>query len=115
MNCFEIDFMVKKKDLKKILQAIINVHGTFKTAEIMDLIKAIGYKYSTRAAMTISIADIIVPENKNEILDEGQKTVDEIQKNYRRGLVTEEERYKAVVDTWTEVDKKLTDATRNAG
>jgi DNA-directed RNA polymerase subunit beta' len=107
----EIDFMVKKKDLKKILQAIINVHGTFKTAEIMDLIKSIGYHYSTRAAMTISIADIIVPENKNEILDEGQKTVDEIQKNYRRGLVTEEERYKAVVDTWTEVDKKLTDAT----
>ena len=107
----EIDFMVKKKDLKKILQAIINVHGTFKTAEIMDLIKSIGYHYSTRAAMTVSIADIIVPENKNEILDEGQKTVDEIQKNYRRGLVTEEERYKAVVDTWTEVDKKLTDAT----
>ncbi|MCH4000279.1 MAG: DNA-directed RNA polymerase subunit beta' [Lachnospiraceae bacterium] len=107
----EIDFMVKKKDLKKILQAIINVHGTFKTAEIMDLIKSIGYHYSTRAAMTVSIADIIVPENKNEILEEGQKTVDEIQKNYRRGLVTEEERYKAVVDTWTEVDKKLTDAT----
>ncbi len=108
----EIDFMVKKKDLKKILQAIINVHGTFKTAEIMDLIKSIGYHYSTRAAMTVSIADIIVPENKNEILDEGQKTVDEIQKNYRRGLVTEEERYKAVVDTWTEVDKKLTDGLR---
>ena len=105
----EIDFMVNKKMLKKIIQAIIDTHGTFKTAEVLDLIKAIGYKYSTRAAMTVSIADIIVPPQKKELLERGQDTVDQISKNYRRGLITEEERYRAVVSTWTEIDNELTD------
>ncbi|MDD2355188.1 MAG: DNA-directed RNA polymerase subunit beta' [Lachnospiraceae bacterium] len=105
----EIDFMVNKKMLKKIIQAIIDTHGTFKTAEVLDLIKAIGYKYSTKAAMTVSIADIIVPPQKKELLERGQDTVDQISKNYRRGLITEEERYRAVVSTWTEIDNELTD------
>ena len=104
----EIDFMVKKKDLKNILQAVIDTHGTFKCAEVDDDIKALGYKWSTIAALTISIADIQVPPEKKELLDEGQATVDKIQKNYRRGLLTDEERYRAVVETWTKIDARLT-------
>ena len=106
----EVDFMVKKKDLKKILQKIIDKHGTFKCAEVLDLIKAMGYKWSTIACLTISIADITVPQEKKDLLDEAQKTVDQISKNYRRGLLTEEERYRAVVETWTKIDNRLTDA-----
>ncbi len=110
----EVDFMVKKKDLKKILQKIIDKHGTFKCAEVLDLIKAMGYKWSTIACLTISIADITVPQEKKELLDEAQKTVDQITKNYRRGLLTEEERYRAVVDTWTKIDNRLTEALLNS-
>ncbi len=106
----EVDFLVGKKQLKKILQRIIDTHGTFKTAEVLDLIKAMGYKYSTIAAMTVSIADIQVPKEKKQLLEEAQKTVDKISRNYRRGLITEEERYRAVVDTWTEIDNRLTKA-----
>ena len=105
----EVDFLVKKKDLKKILQAIIDTHGTFKTAEVLDLIKAMGYKYSTVAAMTVSIADITVPPQKKDLLKRAQETVDVISRNFRRGLMTEEERYRAVVDTWTETDNELRD------
>ncbi len=106
----EIDFLVKKKDLKGILQKIIDKHGTFKCAEVLDNIKAMGYKQSTLAALTVSIADITVPKEKAALLAEAQETVDKISKNYRRGLLTEEERYKSVVDTWTKTDAKLTDA-----
>ena len=105
----EIDFLVTKKKLKDILQRIIDTHGTFKTAEVLDLIKAMGYKYSTIAAMTVSIADITVPPQKKELLQRAQDTVDKIERNYRRGLVTEEERYRGVVQTWTEIDNELTD------
>ena len=105
----EVDFLVKKKDLKKILQRIIDTHGTFKTAEVLDLIKAMGYKYSTIAAMTVSIADITVPAQKKDLLQQAQDTVDKISKNFRRGLITDEERYRAVVQTWTDIDNKLTE------
>ena len=104
----EVDFLVKKKELKKILQRIIDTHGTFATAEVLDMIKAMGYKYSTIAAMTVSIADITVPAQKKDLLEEGQKMVDTIAKHARRGLVTEEERYRAVIDTWEKIDKRLT-------
>nr|MCR5428744.1 DNA-directed RNA polymerase subunit beta' [Lachnospiraceae bacterium] len=105
----EIDFLVGKKQLKQILENVINTHGAFKTAEVLDDVKAIGYKFSTRAAMTVSISDITVPERKPELLAEAQATVDKIAANYRRGLITEEERYRAVVETWNETDKELTD------
>ena len=104
----EVDFLVTKKKLKDILQRIIDTHGTFKTAEVLDLIKAMGYKYSTIAAMTVSIADITVPPQKKELLQRAQDTVDQIARNYRRGLVTEEERYRSVVATWTQIDNELT-------
>jgi DNA-directed RNA polymerase subunit beta' len=105
----EVDFMVGKKQLKQIVTKMINTHGTFATAEVLDNIKATGYHYSTRAAMTVSIADMTVPEQKQQLLDEAQATVDAIAANYRRGLITDEERYSEVVNTWMDTDKRLTD------
>ena len=105
----EVDFHVGKKQLKQILEKVINTHGASKTAEVLDLIKATGYKYSTRAAMTVSISDMTVPAQKPQMLEQAQATVDKISQNFRRGLITEEERYRAVVETWNETDKELTD------
>ncbi len=105
----EVDFMVGKKQLKQIIQRLINTHGTFGTAEVLDSIKATGYHYSTRAAMTVSISDMTVPPQKQQMLDEAQEVVDKISANYRRGLITDEERYRAVIDTWMDTDKKLTE------
>ncbi len=105
----EIDFHVGKKGLKQILEKVINTHGATRTAEVLDDIKSIGYKYSTKAAMTVSISDMTVPEKKPEMLAAAQDTVDMITKNFNRGLITEEERYRAVVETWNETDKELTD------
>nr|MCR5278717.1 DNA-directed RNA polymerase subunit beta' [Lachnospiraceae bacterium] len=93
---------------RQILTNVINIHGASVTAEVLDLIKAMGYKYSTRAAMTVSISDMTVPASKPAILEEAQEVIDKITRNYRRGLVTEEERYRAVVETWTKADNKLT-------
>ncbi len=104
----EVDFHVGKKGLKQILEKVINIHGATKTAEVLDSIKAMGYKYSTRAAMTVSISDMTVPAEKPKMLEDAQATVDRITMNFRRGLMTEEERYKAVVETWKETDDKLT-------
>ena len=105
----EVDFHVGKKGLKQILEKVINIHGASKTAEVLDYIKATGYKYSTKAAMTVSISDMTVPAQKQQMLDDAQATVDKIAQNYRRGLITEEERYRAVVETWNETDKELTE------
>ncbi|KSV58470.1 DNA-directed RNA polymerase subunit beta' [Acetivibrio ethanolgignens] len=106
----EIDFHVGKKQLKQILEKCINTHGATKTAETLDAIKALGYKYSTRAAMTVSISDMTVPPKKKEIIDEAEATVERISKDFRRGLTTEEERYKAVIETWKEADDEITEA-----
>ena len=104
----EVDFHVGKKQLKQILEKVINTHGATKTAEVLDDIKATGYKFSTRAAMTVSISDMTVPPEKPELIKQAQETVDHITKNYKRGLITEEERYKEVVETWKETDDILT-------
>ena len=106
----EVDFLVGKKQLKKILEKVINTHGATKTAEVLDAIKATGYKYSTRAAMTVSISDMTVPPQKPEMIQNAQNIVDKITKNYKRGLITEEERYKEVVETWKKTDDELTKA-----
>ncbi|MCR4642329.1 MAG: DNA-directed RNA polymerase subunit beta' [Lachnospiraceae bacterium] len=103
----EVDFLVGKKQLKGILEKVINTHGATRTAEVLDLVKAIGYKYSTRAAMTVSISDMKVPEKKKEMLEEAQRKVDQIAMKYRRGFTTDEERYKAVIDVWEKTDKAL--------
>ena len=104
----EVDFHVGKKGLKQILEKVINTHGASKTAEVLDDIKSTGYKYSTRAAMTVSISDMTVPEKKPQLLADAQAMVDRIFQDYRRGMITEEERYRAVVETWNETDKELT-------
>ena len=106
----EVDFHVGKKQLKQILEKVINTHGATKTAEVLDDIKAMGYKYSTRAAMTVSISDMTVPPQKPQMIQEAQNTVDKITRNFKRGLITEEERYKEVVETWKQTDDALTKA-----
>ena len=106
---YEIDFHVGKKQLKQILDRCINIHGATKTAEVLDDIKAIGYKFSTRGALTVSISDMTVPPEKPQILGDAQKQVEFITEQYKRGLMTEEERYKAVVKTWFDADDVLTD------
>ncbi len=106
----EIDFHVGKKQLKQILEKCINNHGATKTAETLDAIKSLGYKYSTKAAMTVSISDMEVPAAKKEILAEAESTIENISRNFRRGLLTEEERYKAVIETWKEADDEITEA-----
>jgi DNA-directed RNA polymerase subunit beta' len=109
----EIDKLVAKdsKDdkigLKEILKKVINVHGATNSAEVLDNIKAIGYKFSTRAAMTVSISDMCVPKEKKQMIEEAQATVDKITVHYRRGLLTDEERYKEVVDVWKRTDEDL--------
>ena len=106
----EVDFHVGKKQIKQILEKVINIHGATTTAEVLDDVKAMGYKYSTRAAMTVSISDMTVPPQKPQMIEDAQNTVDKITKQYKRGLITEEERYKEVVETWKETDDELTKA-----
>ena len=106
----EVDYHVGKKQLKPILEKVINTHGATRTAEVLDDIKAIGYKYSTRAAMTVSISDMTVPESKKDILADAEKTVEKITRNYRRGFITDDERYKEVITTWQDADNQITKA-----
>jgi len=104
----EIDFLVKKKQLKQILEKVINTHGAMQTAITLDDIKAIGYKFSTRAAMTVSVSDMTVPASKKQLLADAEATVEKIAKNFRRGLITEEERYREVITVWQQTDNQLT-------
>ncbi|MFV0527477.1 MAG: DNA-directed RNA polymerase subunit beta', partial [Lachnospiraceae bacterium] len=106
----EVDFHVGKKQLKQILEKVINTHGATKSAEVLDDIKSMGYKYSTRAALTVSISDMTVPEEKPALIQKAEDTVDLITKNFKRGLITEEERYNEVVETWKNTDNTLTEA-----
>ena len=103
----EIEKTVGKKQLKPILDKCINTHGATKTAEVLDDVKAIGYKFSTRGAISVSISDMKVPDEKKEILDDAQELVDKITKKFRRGMGTEEERYQAVIKVWEAADKHL--------
>ncbi|MEE3377713.1 MAG: DNA-directed RNA polymerase subunit beta', partial [Lachnospiraceae bacterium] len=104
----EVDFLTGKKQLKQILTKVINLHGATVTAEVLDKVKAMGYKYSTLSAMTVSISDMTVPPEKPKLIEEAQETVDKITRNYRRGIITDEERYKEVVETWKDMDAVLT-------
>ena len=106
----EVDFMVKKGDLKGIIQRLIDIHGATTTAEVLDDIKAIGYKYSTLSGITVSISDMTVPSEKKALIQEAEDTVDQITDNYKEGMCTEEERYKEVIETWKNVDARLTKA-----
>ena len=107
---FEVEFHVGKKQIKQILEKVINTHGATTTAEVLDNVKAMGYKYSTQAAMTVSISDMTVPPQKPQMIADAQDTVDKITRQYKRGLITDEERYKEVIETWKETDDALTKA-----
>jgi DNA-directed RNA polymerase subunit beta' len=104
----EMNKLVKKSTLGDILDRCIKVHGLTVTAEVLDKIKALGYKFSTRGAITVGIEDIIVPPEKQQIIDETDKLVDRITREYRRGKLTDEERHESVIRTWSEAIDKLT-------
>ena len=106
----EVDFHVGKKQLKDILQHVINTHGTTTTAEVLDDIKAMGYKYSTRAAMTVSISEMTVPPIKKQLIADAEKMVEKITVSYNRGRSTDEERHKDVIRVWQDTDETLKNA-----
>ena len=108
----EIDFPVMKKNLGKIVSKCINEHGLTRTAELLDYIKSMGYKYSTKGAITVSVADVAVPEAKKEILAEAEKEVENVLKQYKRGLITNDERYNEVIKIWERVTKDVTEAMK---
>ncbi|MFR0822886.1 MAG: DNA-directed RNA polymerase subunit beta' [Clostridia bacterium] len=109
----EINFVVKKKNLGKIIEKCINVHGLNRSAELLDYIKATGFKYSTTGAITVSIDDVKVPEAKKEILEQASKQVETVLKQYKRGLITEEERYNSVIKIWEKATDDVKDAMRD--
>ena len=106
----EINFVVGKKELGKIIDKCIRVHGTTKTAVILDKIKALGFKFSTKGAITIGVSDMVVPEIKKQYLKETEDTIDNIVKQFKRGLISDEERYNSVIATWTETGENITKA-----
>ena len=108
----EINFVVNKKQLGKIVEKSINKHGLSRSAELLDYIKATGYKYSTLAGITVSIDDVKVPEEKKTILEKAQVEVDNVSKQYRRGLITEEERYNSVIKIWEKATDEVKDAMK---
>ena len=109
----EIDFPVIKKNLGKIVANCINVHGLSKTAEVLDYIKATGYKYSTKGAITVSVADVAVPEEKSEILAKADEDVSNIFRQYQRGMITNDERYDAIIKIWEKATNDVTEAMKN--
>ena len=106
----EVDFLADKKSLGKIIDRCIRVHGTAKTAFVLDKIKALGFKYSTRGAITISVSDMEIPALKQELIAKAEERVEEITKQFKRGLISDDERYQLVIDTWTETSDNVTDA-----
>ena len=109
----EINFVVTKKNLGKIIANSINVHGLSETAELLDYIKSTGYKYSTVGAITVSVSDVKVPEEKKTIIEEAYKQVDNITKQYKRGLITNDERYNAVIKIWSKATDDVKIAMKN--
>lgn len=106
----EIDFLVDKKNLGKIIDRCFKVHGPTETAVMLDKIKSMGYHYSTIGAVTVSVSDMIIPDEKEKLLSMADADIDKIEKMYRRGLISEEERYEKVISKWTETTDKVTDA-----
>ncbi len=103
----EIDFPVKKKELGVIIDKCIAKHGISTTAVVLDEIKEKGYKYSTQAAVTVSVSDIVIPKSKPEILKEAEEQAEKVLKNYKRGLISNEERYNEVIKIWSAATDKV--------
>ena len=108
----EIDFPVSGKKLKEIVANCINTHGLSKSAEVLDYIKATGFKYSTKGAITVSVADVAVPEAKKQILADAEKQVEEVATQFKRGFITNDERYAEVIKIWEDVTDKVADAMK---
>ena len=106
---YEIDFPVMKKSMGTIIERVIDKHGLTESAEVIDYIKALGFKYSTLAGITFSLADVEVPASKKDILAEADKQVEKVRNQYRRGLITDDERYQSVVGIW---DKATNDVSK---
>ena len=104
----EIMMTCGKKELGKIIDKCIHVHGFNKTAEVLDAIKAMGYKYSTKGALTVAVADMLVPEDKVTLIHESEQQVAKIDKKYKRGFITDDERYRLTVAEWESTTKKVT-------
>ncbi|MDD3193720.1 MAG: DNA-directed RNA polymerase subunit beta' [Oscillospiraceae bacterium] len=109
----EVEFLVGKKQLGEIIEKCIRMHGTATTAEVLDKIKAQGFKYSTRSAITVAVCDAVIPPQKKELMDEADQKIDKITKQYRRGLISNDERYQMVIKTWNETTDKVADALKN--
>ena len=109
----EINFLVGKSQLGKIIDRCIKVHGVTVASEMLDNIKAQGFKYSTKGAITVSVGDAVIPPQKAEILAEAEKNVDRIVKQYRRGLITNDERFALIINTWNETTEKVAAALKN--
>lgn len=107
---YEIDFLVAKKQLGQIIKKCINTQGATDTAILLDNIKDLGFRYSTRGALTVSVSDMVVPKEKQEYLDEAQLAVEHVSKLFRRGLMTDEERYNKVIQAWNSANDKITKA-----
>ena len=107
---YEIDFLVDKKGIGKIINKCINKRGATETADMLDKIKSLGYKYSTKAALTVSISDMEIPKQKKEYLAEAEEMVEKITKKYKRGFMTDDERHNKVIETWNIANDKITDA-----
>ena len=109
----EINFPVMKKNLGKIIAKCIDKHGLNISAELLDYIKATGFKYSTKGAITVSVADVAVPEKKKEILAQADEDVENIAKQYKRGFITDNERYNSVIKVWEKATSDVTDAMKD--
>ena len=106
----EITQIVTKKELGKIIDRCIKVHGTTETAIVLDKIKSLGFKYSTKGAITVSVSDMVIPDVKKKFIDETEAKIENIMKMYKRGLISEEERYTSVIQAWTDTGENLTKA-----
>ncbi len=106
----EISFIVGKKQISQIIDRCIKIHGTTKTAEVLDKIKSLGFKYSTKGAITVSVNDAVIPPQKKELLEVAESQVEKITKQYRRGLISNDERYGLVIKVWEDTTKKVSDA-----
>ena len=105
----EIAFLVRKKELGKIIDRCIRVHGTSRTSEVLDRVKAQGFKYSTRSALTVAVCDAIIPPTKKDLLEQAEKQVDSIRRQYERGFISDDVRYERVVKTWNDTTAKVKD------
>ena len=113
MFLYEVNYKVGKKQLSQIIDKCIKVHGPARTSEVLDAVKAQGYKYSTRGALTVAVVDASIPPEKKDLIAEAEQTVDQITDLYNQGLLSNEERYQMVIKTWNDTTDKVTKALNN--